>query len=126
MKPGVEILSETIGDGTLVERWATYQVRLRMWLRRGDAIRWSQPWGMIDRARLEDEGTALVTDLRVDRENMFPGLFYGVQGMRIGGAQRLRVAPHLAYGETGVPGTIPANAILTVEVEILDVRFTAS
>jgi FKBP-type peptidyl-prolyl cis-trans isomerase len=53
---------------------------------------------------------------------MFAGLFYGVDGMRVGGRRRLRVAPHLAYREAGVPGVIPPNALLTVEIEIVSKR----
>ena len=53
---------------------------------------------------------------------MFAGLFYGVHGMRIGGIRKLRIAPHLGYGETGVPGSIPPNALLTVEVSVLSER----
>ena len=47
-------------------------------------------------------------------------VFYGVEGMRIGGTRRLEIAPHLAYGERGVPGSIPPNAMLIVEITILD------
>ena len=39
--------------------------------------------------------------------------------MHVGGTRTLRIAPHLAYGEQGVPGVIPANALLTVEVTVL-------
>ena len=52
----------------------------------------------------------------------FAGLFYGLQGMRVGGTRTLRIAPHLGYGEQGVPGVIPANALLTVEVTVLSER----
>jgi hypothetical protein len=119
MRPGVELLEEERGSGAEVERRSTYRFRLRCWLRRGDPVRWSEPWGLGPRARLEDAGTALVTELRVDREPMFAGLFHGVQGMRVGGTRKLRIAPHLAYGEAGVPGVIPPNALLTVEVTVL-------
>ena len=119
MKPGVEVLEETPGIGAPVERHAFYDVRLRMWLSRGDPVRWTKPWGLYDRARIEDDGTTLFTSLRVDRVFMFAGLFYGVEGMRVGGIRRLRVASHLAYREEGLPGLIPANALLTVEVQIV-------
>ena len=39
--------------------------------------------------------------------------------MRIGGVRKLRIAPHLAYGEEGVEDLIPANALLVVEVSVL-------
>ena len=116
MKPGVEVLDDAPGLGPLVEKKVFYDSRLRMWLSRGDPIRWSQPWGLYDRSRLEDDGTTLFTSLRVDREYMFAGLFYGVEGMRVGGTRRLRVAPHLGYREDGIPGVVPPNALLTVEV----------
>jgi hypothetical protein len=122
MKTGVDLLEDAAGHGAAVERHKYYDVRLRMWLSRGDSVRWAQPWGLLDRARVEDDGTTLFTCLRVDRECMFAGLFYGVDGMRVGGTRRLRVAPHLAYREAGVPGIIPANALLTVEVQILGER----
>ena len=125
MRPGVELLSEEIGSGAAVERHAFYQFKLRIWLSRGDPVLWSEPWGLSDRARIEDDGATLVTDLRVDREFMFAGLFYGVQGMRVGGTRKLRIAPHLAYGEAGIPGMVPPNALLTVEVEVLSQRYGA-
>jgi FKBP-type peptidyl-prolyl cis-trans isomerase len=122
MKPGVELLADTPGTGSPVERDGWYDVRLQIWLSRGDPVRWTEPVGLVDRARLEDEGTTLVTTLRVGREFMFAGLLYGVEGMRVGGRRGIRVAPHLAYGEAGVPGVIPPNALLTVVVEIVSQR----
>src|SRR5262245_47105862 len=43
MKPGVEILADTPGTGSLVERQGWYDVRLQMWLSRGDPIHWTEP-----------------------------------------------------------------------------------
>lgn len=122
MRSGIEILEDTPGDGPEVERQHTYLVRLKMWLNRGDPVRWDAPWGLIDRARLEDDGETLVSDLRIDRENLVAGLFYGVQGMRVGGRRRLRISPHLAYGEKGVPGLVPGNAVVVVEFSVLEER----
>ena len=119
MRPGVELLSEEVGTGAPVEKHAVYQVRLRMWLSRGDPVRWSAPWGSVNRARIEDDGATLITDVRIDCVFLFAGLFYGVQGMRVGGRRMLRIAPHLAYREAGLPGTIPPNALLRVEVTVL-------
>jgi hypothetical protein len=122
LKKGVELLAEDVGDGPPIEKHAFYQFKLRMWLSRGDPVLWSQPWGLIDRARIEDDGAVLITDLRIDREFMFAGLFYGVQGMRIGGTRKLRIAPHLGYRESGISGSIPPNALLTVQVTVLSQR----
>jgi FKBP-type peptidyl-prolyl cis-trans isomerase FkpA len=47
----------------------------------------------------------------------------GVVGMRVGGQRRLILPPDLAYGRTGSSdGTIPPNASLVFDVEVLDVQ----
>lgn len=122
MRPGIELLEETLGAGDPVVRGARYDVRLRIWLRRGDPVRWPRPWGELDHTRVEDDGATLVTPLRVDREQMFAGLFYAVDGMRVGGTRKLTVAPHLGYREQGLPGVVPPNALLTVEIAVLAAR----
>jgi FKBP-type peptidyl-prolyl isomerase-like protein len=119
IKPGVELLSETLGEGPPVQRHKHYQIKLRMWLRQGEPVRWLKSLGY---SRLEDDDTALITDVRVDRVQLVAGLFYGIQGMCVGGTRTLRIAPHLGYGEHGRLGEIPANALLTVEVAVLSER----
>jgi FKBP-type peptidyl-prolyl cis-trans isomerase len=57
---------------------------------------------------------------RIDRRSLVSGLFYGIDGMRVGGTRRLEIAPHLAYGDRGVPDVIPAGALLTAEVSVLE------
>jgi FKBP-type peptidyl-prolyl cis-trans isomerase len=58
--------------------------------------------------------------VRVDRENLIGGIFYAVQGMNVGGYRKVTIAPHLAYGERGVPNVIPRNAKLIAEIKVLD------
>jgi len=121
-RSGIEIIADTPGQGATVERQHVYHLRLKMWLNQGEPIRWEHPWGMIDRARLEDNGATLFTDLRIDRENLFAGLFLGIEGMRIGGTRKLKISPHLAYGETGIPGKVPAQAVIIAEIEFIEER----
>ena len=45
----------------------------------------------------------------------------GVQQMKIGGKARLTCPPAIAYGERGAGGTIPPNATLHFEVELLGI-----
>ena len=115
-------MADAPGQGAPVERQHIYQIRLKMWLNKGEPIRWEHPWGMIDHARLEDDGETLYTDLRIDRENLFAGLFRGIERMRIGGTRKLRISPHLAYGESGIPGKVPAQAVIIVEIQFIAER----
>ena len=122
MRSGIRLLEDVPGTGPLVERQRTYLMRIRMWLNKGQAVRWDRPWGYIERARLEDDGATLITDARMDRVHLISGLFYGIEGMRIGGTRRLKISPHMAYGARGLPGIVPENAVLVTEVSILEER----
>ena len=77
-------------------------------------------WGPVGVSRLEDNGATLFTEVRIDRRSLVSGLFYGVDGMHVGGTRRLEIAPHLAYADRGVPGVIPAGALLAAEITILE------
>ncbi|MDX1404643.1 MAG: FKBP-type peptidyl-prolyl cis-trans isomerase [Woeseiaceae bacterium] len=125
MRPGIELLADQPGSGPEVRRRHVYLLRLKLWLNKGDPVRWASASGFVDRARLEDNGETLVADMRIDRENLVNGLFHGIQGMRIGGTRKLKIAPHLAYGARGVPGTIPENALIIAEVSVLEERVLA-
>jgi len=119
LRSGLTLLTDIPGEGDTVRRQHRYKIRLRMWLNRGEPVRWRAAWGPVTVARLEDGGETLITELRMDRRSLINGLFYGVEGMRVGGTRRLEIAPHLAYGK-GVPEMIPAGAVLTAEGTILE------
>lgn len=119
LRSGVDMLADISGTGELVRRQHNYMVRLRMWLN-GSPIRHEIPSGPVGVGRLEDNGETLVTAMRINRGYLINGLFYGVEGMRVGGTRRLEIAPHMAYGDQGVPGRIPPNAVIVAEITILE------
>lgn len=121
-RPGIKVLDDEIGRGEPVERQRVYRVRLKLWLNNGDPVIWERPFGLVDRALLEDGGATVVTDLRIDRENLFAGLFQGIDGMRVGGRRKLKISPHLAYGERGIAGRVPPNAVVVAEIEFIEER----
>ena len=118
---GVEILSETEGSGELVEKGNSYIMKTQMWLNKGDPVVWknisTKHPGYV---QLSDDQTIITKKFRVDRENLVNGIFYGIQGMKINGTRRLKISPQLAYGEKGIEGIIPPNALLIIEVTILN------
>jgi hypothetical protein len=82
MRAGVEVLEDLPGSGEAVRRHEWYHVRLKMWLSRGDPVRWTTPWGT-SRARIDDGGKTLDTYFRYDREHLIGGLFHGCEGMNV-------------------------------------------
>ncbi|HEY5609194.1 MAG TPA: FKBP-type peptidyl-prolyl cis-trans isomerase [Alphaproteobacteria bacterium] len=101
---GVEYEDLTVGAGPSAERGCAVEIGYSLVLNRGDRVQNDQR-----------------CSFRVGARAAVPGLEYGVEGMRVGGERRIRVGPHLAYRDTGVPGVVPANAVLEFHVTLLRV-----
>lgn len=52
---------------------------------------------------------------------LIKGWTEGVIGMRVGQKRTLIIPPELGYGAAGMPPTIPENATLTFEIEVLQI-----
>lgn len=106
---GIEITDLRLGTGAEATRDNCVAVNVRMFLRRGDEV-FSSP----------ALGPRMV--LNLVRRDSIAGLLKGIPGMRVGGLRHIVISPHLAYGAAGIPGRIPANALLRCEVELVAIR----
>jgi hypothetical protein len=120
-KKGIDLLEEIEGDGHEVQRLKYYILAIRLSLRKGDLIDVTD--GIL--SRTFDENLKLHSDgylesrVRIDRENIIAGIYYSLEGMKIGGYRKVLIAPHLAYREEGLPGLVPENAMIVAEIKVL-------
>lgn len=96
-------------NGPLVRTGQTLRINYRVALSQSDL----QIANLIDNS--EEHEPIMV---RLGGGSLLLGIEEGVQGMRVGGTRLLIIPPHLAFGERGVPGRVPKNATLFVEVNI--------
>ena len=67
-----------------------------------------------------DRGTPFEFTLGVGQ--VIPGWDIGVEGMKVGEARKLTIPSELAYGPNGAGNTIPPNAKLIFEVQLLGIK----
>lgn len=97
-----------IGEGDEAQVSDTVSVHYTGWLEDG-----TQFDSSIDR------GTPF--EFTLGTRSVIQGWEEGVVGMREGGKRKLIIPPELAYGASG-RGSIPPNATLTFEVELLEIK----
>jgi hypothetical protein len=109
MTKGIDVEDIMIGTGDEAVRGRIVEANVRMFLHHGTEVTYPT-----------HPGPRMKVDL--GRRDCIPGLQRGIEGMRVGGVRSIVISPHLAYGEPGIPGRIPPNALLRCEVELLEVR----
>ena len=101
---GVQIAELATGEGELLEEGDTIVVNYTGWL---------------------DDGTAFDcgedVELLWDRGFLIDGWIDGMTGMRVGGSRRLVIPPELGYGSGGNPPSIPPDATLTFDVDVVEI-----
>ena len=109
MPKGVKIEELKIGARRIATRNDSVRIRFNCFLSRGDVV-----------------NTAVECSVHLFRRDAIAGLRYGIERMRQGGRRKIRVSPHLGYGEQGTEGLIPPNAALIFDIACLEIRAHAS
>ena len=119
LKNGVELLDEREGSGTPAGSGDRIVYNLRIFLNKGDEVPLNQrqaehlPKKMI---RTEEEYRFVNHETTLGRRQNIAGIEYSLAGMKPGGYRKVRVSPHLAYGDHGLANLIPPKAVLIIEL----------
>ncbi len=119
-KTGIELVEETEGAGKPAKRGDRVVYNIRIFLNKGDEvpINEKQVSQGIPADAIRREGNQVFVEHQtiLGKRHAIPGIEHSLIGMKPGGYRKVKVSPHLAYGERGIPGLIPANALLVVEI----------
>jgi FKBP-type peptidyl-prolyl cis-trans isomerase (trigger factor) len=120
---GLKLLEEREGTGTLANKGDRVLFNMRLFLNKGDEVRLNEtqathlPKEMI---RVVDGVTLIDRTIVLGRREAVAGVEHALLGMKVGGYRKVRVSPHLAYRDKGIPDLIPPNAVLICEIWLRD------
>jgi FKBP-type peptidyl-prolyl cis-trans isomerase len=116
---GLKLLEEREGAGTPAKKGDRVVYNSRMFLHKGDEVPLnakqleSLPKNMI---RLEGDDTFVDHKALLGSRQTMAGVEHALMGMKVGGYRKVRVSPHLAYRDKGIPDLIPPNSVLICEI----------
>jgi FKBP-type peptidyl-prolyl cis-trans isomerase (trigger factor) len=121
---GIALLAEIDGQGPAAARGDRIIFNMKIWLNRGEEV----PLNALQvqhvpehRIRIAN-GEKLVDHTAIlGKREVAAGIERSLTGMKAGGYRKVRVSPHLAYREKGLPGLIPEHAVLVVEIWLLEI-----
>src|SRR5579863_4296592 len=107
---GLQYWDSKVGNGQVAKEGSRVRVHYTGWLTTGKKFDSSV-----------DAGKPF--DFTIGNGEVIKGWEEGVAGMKVGGKRQLRIPPELAYGSEGYPGgTIPPNATLIFDIQLLGVQ----
>ena len=105
---GLQYIDERVGTGPSPQTGQSVNVHYTGWLTDGTKFDSS-----VDRGQ--------VFSFQIGRGNVIRGWDEGVASMKVGGKRRLIIPPDLGYGSRGSAGSIPPDATLIFDVELISI-----
>ncbi|MEQ1794772.1 MAG: FKBP-type peptidyl-prolyl cis-trans isomerase [Nitrospira sp.] len=75
--------------------------------------------------RVETDVTFIDHTTVLGQRQAITGVEQALTGMKPGGYRKVRISPHLAYRDKGVPDLIPPDAVLIIEICLMLIVGTA-
>ncbi len=116
---GLTLLEEREGDGRVVQIDDRVVYNVRLYLNKGDEVLLNEKqveYVPKEKIRIQDGVTLIDRTVTLGRREVMAGIEHALIGMKVGGYRKVRISPHLAYRDKGLPELIPPDAVLVVEI----------
>ena len=116
---GLKLLDEREGAGTPAKKGDRVVYNTRIFLNQGDEVLLNEIQAKQlpkDMVRIEGGATFIVHTIVLGRRQAIAGVENALMGMKVDAYRKVRVSPHLAYRDKGIPDLIPPDAVLIVEL----------
>lgn len=120
---GLKLLEEREGVGTPANKGDRILFNMRLFLNKGAEVRLNETQATHlpkEMSRVVDGVTLIDRTIVLGRRETMAGVEQALKGMKVGGYRKVRVSPHLAYRDKGIPDLIPPNAVLICEIWLRD------
>lgn len=122
---GLKLLEEREGTGAPANKGDCVVYNSRLFLNKGDEVPLNaKQMEYLPKDMIRIEGSVTFVDHKTvlgSRQTM-AGVEHALMGMKAGGYRKVRVSPHLAYRDQGIPDLIPPDAVLIVELWLRGVQ----
>ena len=125
---GLKVLEEIDGQGPGAVKGDNVTYNIKIFLNRGEEVPLNQqqverlPERMNDIIRHENGYKFIDHKTRLGERGPIAAIEYSLYGMKAGGYKKIKTSPHLAYREKGIPGLIPGDSALTIEIWLREIN----
>ena len=116
---GLKLLELREGEGRSAEEGDRVVYNMRLFLNEGEEVPLNvRQAAYLPKTMLRTENGVTLVDhtIRLGRREVIAGVEYPLMGMKVGGYRKVRISPHLAYRDKGIPDLIPPRAVLHCEL----------
>jgi FKBP-type peptidyl-prolyl cis-trans isomerase len=122
---GLKLLEEREGAGKSAQKGDRVVYNTRIFLNRGDELPLNEIQAQhlpAELVRVADGTTFIDHTIVLGRRQAMAGVEHALVGMKVGGYRKVRVSPHLAYRDKGIPDLIPPEAVLICEIWLREIK----
>lgn len=116
---GLKLLEEREGEGRQAQKGDRVVYNVRFYLNKGDEVLLNEKQAEYvpkEKIRIQAGVTLIDRTVTLGRREVMAGVEQALIGMTVGGYRKVRISPHLAYRDKGLPVLIPPHAVLVAEI----------